>query len=91
MTDRRAAHAIRLLDPVWHQMRTALERLYAEIELDAIAVALNVTVDNADGTVATYLVMLDTGQLQRRVLTDPDGVANAVGAATVEVSVPPYP
>jgi len=85
--DRRSLRARRLLDPHWHRLRAALDRLYGEIEMDAQPVALSTTVIDAGGVVSTYAVVLhEPATIQRSVVTDPSGLVAGVEAATVDAT-----
>lgn len=74
----------RLLDPRWHWLRTAMARLYAELDPDARPLALTVTFTDGTGQVIAYTA--DGGRLlSRTAITDPEGAADAVDAATVSL------
>jgi hypothetical protein len=88
MSDRRIARATRLLDPVWHQLRDALDRLYAEIEPGAVAGALTVMVENPDGTTISYAVMLARPQLvARHIITDVQSLVDALADSAIDATV----
>jgi hypothetical protein len=88
MHDRRTARATRLLDPVWHQTRDALDKLYAEIEPGAHVGALSVTVENLDGTVVAYTVeFTQPATILRHIITDPQRLIDGVDGSTVDASV----
>ncbi len=87
MADRRTARATRLLDPVWHQMRDALDRLYVEIEPGAIAGALNVMVQNTDGSAVSYAVQFDRpGVIERYIITDDQRFIDALGEGAIDAT-----
>jgi hypothetical protein len=85
MNDRRDLRGRKLLDPTWHKLRDALDKLYAEIETDAMTRGLSVAVSNADGTLVTYIVDLRNGQLRRLLMTDRDAMVAAIKDSTIEV------
>jgi hypothetical protein len=87
MTDRRTARGARLLDPVWHQTRDALNRLYAEVELGAHVGAVSVTVVNTDGMAVAYTVdFAEPGTIMRHIITDPQGLIDALSEGAVDAS-----
>ncbi len=88
MNDRRDARIrAKLLDPTWAALRDALDELYAEIEMDAMARGLSVAVTNADGTAVTYMMDIHKDQLRRLVMTDRTAMIAAIKDSTVEVDV----
>ncbi len=87
MADRRTARATRLLDPVWHQLRDALDRLYAEVEPGAAAGGLNVVVENTDGTTVSYAVQFDRpGVIERYIITDGQRLVDALGEGAIDAT-----
>jgi len=90
MTDRRTAQGSRLLDPTWHRLVQALDKLYHEIETDAQAQALAATVYNADGTLFVYTVAFHApGQVHRDIVTDHEALIDVHGAATINADADP--
>jgi len=87
MADRRTVRGTRLLDPMWHQTRDALDRLYAEIEPDARVGAMSVTVVNADGMAVAYTIdFAQPGTILRHIITDPQGLIDALSEGAVDAS-----
>ncbi len=87
MADRRTARATRLLDPVWHQLRDALDKLYAEVEPNSRVGALNVMVENADGTTVSYAVHIDKPHVVlRHIITDEQRFIDVLGEAAVDAT-----
>jgi len=87
MAERRTARATRLLDPIWHQTRDALDRLYAEVEPGARVGAVSVTVINADGMAVAYTIdFARPGTILRHIITDPQGLIDALSEGAVDAS-----
>jgi hypothetical protein len=92
MSDRRTARTTRLLDPVWHQLRDALDKLYAEVEPGAYAGAITVMVANLDGMRVAYTIEFTQPEtVQRHIVTDERALLAAVDEGIVDASLPDGP
>ena len=87
MTDRRSSHAARLLDPAWHGLRDAVDRLYRELEIGSTELGITVTCRSSDGLVVSYTIELDRpAVLHRLVVPDESGTLAAVEATMINAT-----
>ena len=75
-----------LLDPRWHWIRSAAQRLWAELEDDAQLLTLTVTVASPAGELMFYAAEAGSSEVHRRVFTDLDGAAALTDRCSVDVS-----
>lgn len=86
--DRRTARANRFLDPTWHKLQAALDRLYREVEPDAHVLGVSVSVVNADGSTVSYGIFPDEDptHVERYIAADPDSVQAALESVTINAT-----
>lgn len=86
MPDARSARATRLLDPRWHWIATARDRLYAELDADARICGLSITVESG-GDVIAYALTPHSPEIIRRIIDNPDAVADSFFASTTDATL----
>lgn len=80
-----ARNAQKLLDPRWHWLMNAAHRLYAELEPGAAPVTLTLGVV-ADGADVSYTAVRGSAEIDRRVLTDPAALVEALASGSVDAT-----
>ncbi len=90
MTAARDRVASRLLDPRWHWLRSAVDRIYAELEPDQFPASLTLILASPDGPMA-YSVSLDGQEVGRLLITDQDAVRPTSGYVDVTPPSGPLP
>ena len=88
MGDRRTARATRLLDPAWHQLQAAVDRLYREIEPGAHLAGVSISVVTSDGESIGYGVFPDEDptRVERYIAPDPSRVQAALESVTIDAT-----
>ena len=80
--------ARRLLDPRWHWLRSAAERIYADLDPGDKVLGVSVMIQAEDGIILAGLVNMPGGGVFRRLVTNEDvaaGVAVDVLGATTDL------
>jgi hypothetical protein len=77
----------RLIDPAWHWMRDAIDRLHDEFSPGENLRAMTVLVSTDTGETVTYTVAPRTGRVGRRMVTGREALLRAAAKGTVSVSV----
>ncbi len=75
-----------LLDPRWHWLWSALRKLYAELEDDALPASLTIIAANGSEMIS-YSVVPGCEEIDRRVLVNPSALIAAAEMTTVDMSV----
>ena len=75
-----------LLDPRWHWMRDALQRLYAELEPGAQVGALNLVAINGSEMIS-YALTPAGPEIERSITTDAQAIADAVIAHSIDATI----
>ncbi len=75
-----------LLDPRWHWLISAMQKLHGELEPSDIVFSLTVLAES-DGEVISYTLSPASREIDRRVVTAFSALAEAAEAATTNVSV----
>jgi|HubBroStandDraft_6_1064221.scaffolds.fasta_scaffold4440470_1 hypothetical protein len=63
-----------LLDPMWGWLRTALERLYGELDPEADDVSLTLCARYADGQLVAYVLTPELAEIACHVVTDQQAI-----------------
>lgn len=87
MTDIRGLRASALLDPYWHWLAAASDRLYGELETGARMVGLSLTVLTPEGVLMSYALVPGDPEVSRAIFPDPSAVARL--AATLSINATP--
>jgi len=74
-----------LLDPRWHWLRQALQRLYAELEDDALPSSLTIIAANGQDMIS-YSTGPGIKEIDRRLIANPSALIAAAEATTVDVT-----
>lgn len=77
----------RLIDPAWHWMRDAIDRLHSEFSPGENLRAMTVLVSTNTGETVTYTVAPRTSRVGRRMVTAREALLLAAAKGTVSVSV----
>lgn len=76
-----------LLDPRWHWLRQALDRLYRELEPGTRGIALGVTFETSDGEMLNYQIFQGDNEIHRLVLTgDGEAILSAIEHDTTSLT-----
>lgn len=88
MGDRRAARANRLLDPTWHKLQAAVDRLYREVEPGAHVAGVSISVVTSDGESIGYGIFPDDDptRVERYIAPDPSVVQAALESVTINAT-----
>jgi hypothetical protein len=77
-----------LLDPRWHWLKSAFDRLYAEIDDGANPASVSVIVEDGDELIA-YTIARGVPEIDRRVITGIETLTAAAETATINVAPEP--
>lgn len=90
MTATRDRRATRLLDPRWHWIQGAAQRIYAELDNDQTPAGLTLIVAGPDGGMI-YATATDGPEVNRHVIADLDALEGVLGTGLVDVTPPASP
>ena len=74
-----------LLDPRWHWLRSALQRLYAELDDDAVPSCLTIIAANGE-EMMSYSTAPGINGIDRRLIASPSALMAAAEATTIDVT-----